>query len=95
MKATIYTKENCVFCDRAKALAAEIKKSCENFDYELISREENNISLADLSEKAGKELTTSPQIWIEVNEKESHLGGFTDFEQYIRNAATTGLLIFK
>ncbi|WP_370279743.1 GrxA family glutaredoxin [Pontibacterium sp.] len=73
-RVTIFGRPGCGFCTRAKQLC-EIKEL--NFRYIDIYAE--NISKADLEKTVGKPVETVPQIFV----GQEHIGGFTEFEQYI------------
>lgn len=73
-RVTIFGRPGCGFCTRAKQLC-EIKAL--NFRYIDIYAE--NISKADLEKTVGKPVETVPQIFV----GQEHIGGFTEFEQYI------------
>jgi len=76
MKAIVWSKDNCTFCDQAKALL-------EQRD---IAYEERKIghgySREDLLE-AVPTARTVPQIFVNNN----HVGGFTELRKYIEETA--------
>ena len=76
MKAIVWSKDNCTFCDQAKALLEQ-----RNIAYE-----ERKIgygySREDLLE-AVPTARTVPQIFVNNN----HVGGFTELRQYIEQTA--------
>ena len=73
MKVLIYTKDNCIWCDRAKIL----------FDSKKISY--NEIDLSDDSErlkfyeKIGDNVKTVPQVFID----DKRIGGFQDLKVFL------------
>ena len=73
MKVLIYTKDNCIWCDRAKIL----------LDLKKISY--NEINLSDDSErlkfyeKIGDNVKTVPQVFIDDN----RIGGFQDLKVFL------------
>lgn len=76
-KVEIYTKDNCPFCDRAKAILAK-------GDYEVIEicAVENRDALIERVEAAtGSAPRTVPQIFIEGQ----HIGGHDDLVKYLVN----------
>jgi glutaredoxin len=76
MKAIVWSKDNCTFCDQAKALLEQ-----RNIAYE-----ERKIgygfSREDLLE-AVPTARTVPQIFVNNN----HIGGFTELRKYIEETA--------
>ena len=76
MKAIVWSKDNCTFCDQAKALLEQ-----RNIAYE-----ERKIgygySREDLLE-AVPTARTVPQIFVNNN----HVGGFTELRKYIEETA--------
>jgi glutaredoxin len=76
MRAIVWSKDNCAFCDQAKALltqrniAFEEKKIGHGFTRE------------DLLE-AVPSARTVPQIFVNNN----HIGGFTELRKYIEETA--------
>ena len=76
MKAIIWSKDNCTFCDQAKALL-------EQRD---IAYEERKIGYGYTREdllEAVPTARTVPQIFVNNN----HVGGFTELRQYIEQTA--------
>lgn len=69
-KVTIFGRESCGFCRRAKELC-EIK----GLEYRYIDIHAEGISKADLEHTIGKPVLTVPQIFI----GQDHIGGFTEF----------------
>ena len=73
MKVLIYTKDNCIWCDRAKIL----------LDLKKISY--NEIDLSDDSErlkfyeKIGDNVKTVPQVFID----DKRIGGFQDLRVFL------------
>jgi glutaredoxin len=72
MNATVYSKPNCVWCDRAKNLL-QIKGI--NYIEKDISNPTFKIELLNIL----KDVRTVPQIFINDN----HIGGFTQLEAYL------------
>ncbi len=73
-RVTIFGRQGCGFCVRAKEL-------CENkeLNFRYIDIHEEGISKADLEKTVGKPVETVPQIFV----GQDHVGGFTEFEQYV------------
>jgi glutaredoxin 3 len=76
MKAIVWSKDNCTFCDQAKALLEQ-----RNIPYE-----EKKIGYGFTREdllEAVPTARTVPQIFVNNN----HVGGFTELRQYIEQTA--------
>ena len=75
-KAIVWSKDNCTFCDQAKALLEQ-----RNIAYE-----EKKIGYGYTREdllEAVPTARTVPQIFVNNN----HVGGFTELRQYIEQTA--------
>lgn len=68
---TVYTKDNCTWCDQAKALL-----NMKGLSYKEISLKEDRA----LEYLVSLGLKTVPQIWI--NDK--HIGGFRELQEYMK-----------
>jgi glutaredoxin len=76
MKAIVWSKDNCAYCDQAKALLEQ-----RNIAYE-----EKKIGYGYTREdllEAVPTARTVPQIFVNNN----HVGGFTELRQYIEQTA--------
>jgi glutaredoxin len=76
MKAIVWSKDNCTFCDQAKALLEQ-----RNIAYE-----ERKIGYGYTREdllEAVPAARTVPQIFVNNN----HVGGFTELRKYIEETA--------
>jgi glutaredoxin len=76
MKAIVWSKDNCTFCDQAKALLEQ-----RNIAYE-----ERKIGYGYTREdllEAVPTARTVPQIFVNNN----HVGGFTELRKYIEETA--------
>ena len=76
MKAIVWSKDNCTFCDQAKALLEQ-----RNIAYE-----EKKIGYGYTREdllEAVPTARTVPQIFVNNN----HVGGFTELRRYIEETA--------
>ncbi|WP_027857093.1 GrxA family glutaredoxin [Marinobacterium jannaschii] len=73
-RVTIFGREGCGFCVRAKEL-------CESkeFNYRYIDIHREGISKADLEKTVGKPVETVPQIFI----GQTHVGGYTEFAKHV------------
>lgn len=76
MKAIVWSKDNCTFCDQAKALLEQ-----RNIAYEE-KKIGHGFSREDLLE-AVPTARTVPQIFVNNN----HIGGFTELRKYIEETA--------
>lgn len=82
MEIVIYSKNNCVFCNKAKHLVKSLgltyeEKKMEEFD-----------SPQAMLEDIGKQVRTMPQIIID----DKHIGGYNELVEYF---ADKGLCNFK
>ena len=66
MKIIVYSKDNCVWCDRAKNLLDSVEFSFEEIDLS------NDNDREEFYKKVGEGVSTVPQIYID-NER---IGGF-------------------
>jgi len=74
-KITIYTKDYCPYCDRAKRLLKEL-----GAEYKEVDITQTPELMAELVEKSG--LMTVPQIFVNVGGVgEKCLGGFDDINR--------------
>ena len=76
MTAIVWSKDNCTFCDQAKALLEQ-----RNITYEE-RKIGHGYSREDLLE-AVPTARTVPQIFVNNN----HIGGFTELRKYIEETA--------
>jgi glutaredoxin len=76
MKAIVWSKDNCAFCDQAKALLQQ-----RNIAYEE-RKIGHGYTREDLLE-AVPTARTVPQIFVNNN----HVGGFTELRKYIEETA--------
>lgn len=83
MFVVIFGRPGCPFCVRAKDLAESLEnaKAIEGFRYVDIHAE--GISRADMEKTIGKPVDTVPQIFVD----QTHIGGFTEFDQYVSDNA--------
>ena len=73
-RVTIFGREGCGFCVRAKELCDR-----KAFNYRYIDIHNEGISKADLEKTVGKPVETVPQIFI----GQTHIGGYTEFANHI------------
>lgn len=81
MLITIYGREMCIYCKKAKKLAKKLALTNKIDLYKYIDINKEKLSKQDLSNKIGKTITTVPQIFI-GNE---HIGGYIDFYNYCQD----------
>ncbi len=73
MKVLIYTKDNCIWCDRAKILLDSKKISYNEID---LSDDRERLKFY---EKIGDNVKTVPQIFID----DKRIGGFQDLKVFL------------
>ncbi|MDV6320115.1 GrxA family glutaredoxin [Chromohalobacter sp. HP20-39] len=81
MLTVIFGRPGCPFCVRAKELAEQLSEARDDFDFRYIDIHEEGITKADMEKTIGKPVETVPQIFI----GQTHIGGFTEFEQHVRD----------
>ena len=83
MTIVIYSKPNCVYCDKAKAL---VKGLDLNYEEKMFGKDFNSVE--ELYEAVGKQVRTMPQIKID----DVLIGGYN---QLVEHFADKGLVNFK
>lgn len=73
MKVLIYTKDNCIWCDRAKILLDSKKISYNEID---LSDDSERLKFY---EKIGDNVKTVPQVFID----DIRIGGFQDLKVFL------------
>ena len=73
MKVLIYTKDNCIWCDRAKILLDSKKISYNEID---LSDDRERLKFY---EKIGDNVKTVPQVFID----DKRIGGFQDLKVFL------------
>ena len=73
MKVLIYTKDNCIWCDRAKNLLDSKKIFYNEID---LSDDSERLKFY---EKIGDNVKTVPQVFID----DKRIGGFQDLEVFL------------
>tara|TARA_B100001248_G_scaffold259493_1_gene245637 strand:- start:2243 stop:2470 length:228 start_codon:yes stop_codon:yes gene_type:complete len=73
LKVLIYTKDNCIWCDRAKFLLDSKKISYNEID---LSDDSERLKFY---EKIGDNVKTVPQVFIDDN----RIGGFQDLKVFL------------
>jgi glutaredoxin 1 len=74
-RITIFGREGCGFCQRAKTLC-EIK----GLDFVYVDIHKEGISKADLEKTVGKPVLTVPQVFC----GQQHIGGFTELDAFVK-----------
>ena len=83
MTIVIYSKPNCIYCDKAKAL---VKGLDLNYEEKMFGKDFKTPD--ELFEAVGKQVRTMPQIIID----DKHIGGYNELVEYF---ADKGLVNFK
>ncbi|MGC3872369.1 GrxA family glutaredoxin [Halomonas sp. GXIMD04776] len=83
MLTVIFGRPGCPFCVRAKELADNLASQRNDFSYRYIDIHEEGITKADMEKTIGKPVDTVPQIFVD----QTHIGGYTEFDQYVRDNA--------
>ena len=73
MKVLIYTKDNCIWCDRAKILLESNEISYNEID---LSDDSERLKFY---EKIGDNVKTVPQVFID----DKRIGGFQDLKVFL------------
>tara|TARA_Y100000817_G_scaffold120994_1_gene94769 strand:- start:627 stop:854 length:228 start_codon:yes stop_codon:yes gene_type:complete len=73
LKVSIYTKDNCIWCDRAKILLDSKKISYNEID---LSDDSERLKFY---EKIGDNVKTVPQVFID----DKRIGGFQDLKVFL------------
>ncbi|MEI4943842.1 GrxA family glutaredoxin [Aeromonas caviae] len=80
MFVEIFGRPGCPYCVRAKQIAEQLTEERDDFEFRYVDINVAGLTKDDLAAKAGKSVTTVPQIFLD----EQHIGGCTDFEAYAR-----------
>ena len=73
MKVQIYTKENCIWCDRAKGLL-----NAHSIDFDEVDLS-NDIERLNFYKKIGDNVKTVPQIYID----DKRIGGYPQLKAWL------------
>ena len=73
MKVKIYTKENCIWCDRAKGLL-----NAHSIDFDEVDLS-NDIERLNFYKKIGDNVKTVPQVYID----EKRIGGYPQLKDWL------------
>ncbi|MCB8889892.1 GrxA family glutaredoxin [Vreelandella malpeensis] len=80
MFVVIYGRLSCPFCVRAKMLAEQLENAHKIKGYRYVDMPSEGVTKEDIAKTAGKPIHTVPQVFID----QSHIGGFTEFDHYVR-----------
>ena len=80
MKITIYGRENCSWCSKAKDLASNLLQSQAVDNYEYIDYQKENLSADELSKIAGTQVKTVPIILLDGE----YIGGYKELEENLK-----------
>ncbi|WP_136246604.1 GrxA family glutaredoxin [Halomonas borealis] len=83
MFVVIFGRPACPFCVRAKELAEKLENAGAIQGHRYVDIHEEGITKADMEKTIGKPVETVPQIFVD----QTHVGGFTEFDQYVREQA--------
>ena len=75
MNITVYSKQSCVFCDKAKALLTRLG---HEYEEKMVTKD---LSLQELFEALGKQVRTIPQIVM----NDVHIGGYNELKEHFIN----------
>lgn len=73
MKVKIYTKENCIWCDRAKGLL-----NAHSIDFDEVDLS-NDIERLNFYKNIGDNVKTVPQVYIDNN----RIGGYPQLKAWL------------
>ncbi|GLQ29880.1 GrxA family glutaredoxin [Litoribrevibacter albus] len=74
-RITIFGREGCGFCKRAKELC-----EMQGLNYVYVDIHQEGISKADLEKTVGKPVLTVPQVF----HGKDHIGGFTELNAFVK-----------
>lgn len=80
----VYGKNNCSFCEKAKAL---LTAKNEQFEYLTLDKDYTREQLIELAPDA----KTVPQIWFETNGETLYIGGYTELEKHFKDPVENDL----
>ncbi|PMR74998.1 GrxA family glutaredoxin [Billgrantia endophytica] len=83
MFVVIFGRPGCSFCVRAQSLAERLEKAGAIEGHRYVDILAEGISKADMEKTIGKPVATVPQVFVD----QAHVGGFTEFDQYVRDNA--------
>lgn len=81
MFVVIFGRPGCPYCVRAVQLSEQLAEASSDFKFKYVDIHAEGISKADLEKTVGKPVETVPQIFVD----KEHIGGCTEFEQYVRD----------
>ncbi|MCA1773096.1 MAG: GrxA family glutaredoxin [Halomonas sp.] len=81
MFVVIFGRLSCPFCVRAKQLAERLEQIGSIEGYRYVDMPSEGVSKDDIAKTAGKPIHTVPQVFVD----QQHVGGFTEFDQFVRD----------
>lgn len=81
MFVVIFGRPSCPYCVSATELAKKLESVGAIEGYRYVDIIAEGISKADLEKTIGKPVRTVPQVFID----QTPIGGFTEFDQYVRD----------
>lgn len=81
MFVVIFGRMSCPFCVRAKHLAEQLESTNEIEGYRYVDMPSEGVTKEDIAITAGTPIYTVPQVFVD----QTHVGGFTEFDQFIRD----------
>ena len=75
MKIVIYSKNNCIYCSKAKTLVTNLGLEYEE---KIVTKD---LSIDELYKALGKQVRTIPQIVID----DVHIGGYNELKEHFIN----------
>ena len=75
MKITIYSKNNCIYCSKAKTL---VKNLGLEYEEKIVTKD---LSIDELYKVLGKQVRTIPQIVMNG----THIGGYNELKEHFIN----------
>ena len=81
MFVVIFGRMSCPFCVRAKRLAEQLEKAGKIEGYRYVDMPSEGVTKEDIAKTAGKPIHTGPQVFVD----QAHVGGFTEFDQFVRD----------
>jgi len=84
IKYIVYGKDNCPFCNKAKAL---LEKQNAQFDYLTLGKDYTREELLELAPEA----KTVPQICLDANDELFYIGGYMELENHFKDPVEAAL----
>ncbi|SDO05162.1 glutaredoxin 1 [Halomonas shengliensis] len=81
MFVTLYGRPGCPFCVFAKDLAQRLEAAGAIDGFRYVDMPTEGLTKADLTAKVGTPVHTVPQVFLD----DTPIGGFSEFDQYVRD----------